>query len=334
VEGRTHAERRRARRNALYWFLLAAAIIAGAALLFTFDRTPKVPDAPSLEPLSLVPPGPAFVLTLDITALRANPAAEAFLGAELERLDAGTGGPAWGECVPKLNRDVARVAVAGTSPASFAVIASGRFQKGAALACAQASVGNGAAIRTTIGSFETLRDPKKKGELAARDGLLVVSEGDYFRAVLDRAEARREAPAAPDERDRLHAELRRTVGQGAPVIATVVLPRGWLASSLGDPEAERSPLAAIRTLALRANVTNAAELAGTIACENEPDATRLEHFFATLRADLGAERLEGALSLLTALKVVRRGALLEFSGRLSPDDLTRLAPRSAPSARP
>jgi hypothetical protein len=224
--------------------------------------------------------------------------------------------------------------VAGTSPSSFAVIATGRFQKRAALACALGSVGDGAAIRTTIGSFDTLRDPKKDGELAARDGLLVVSAGDYLRAVLDRAEGQHGPPAVPDDRDRLHAELRRTLGQGAPVIATLVLPPGWLASAMGDPEAEHSPLAVMRTAALRATVTNAVELAGTVACENEAGATRLEHFLATLRSDLGAERLDGMLALLTALKVVRHGAMLDFSGHFQPDDLARLAPNAPTSARP
>lgn len=323
MEGRTAAERTRARRNALYWFLLAAAIIGGAVVLFLRDRGPIRPETPSVDPLALVPPGPAFVLTVDVARLRGDAGVAELLGRELERFDAGAERAAFSDCVPKLSGDVERVAVAVSHASAFALIATGRFKRAAALECAVASVGNGAAVRTTIGSFETVRDPKKSGEFAARDGLLVVSDGDYFRAVLDRAEGHQPAAATPDDRDRLHAELRRTVGQGAPVIASLVLPRGWLGTLMGDAEAERSPLAVLRTAVLRANVGNGLDVAGTVVCENEADATRLERFLTTLRADLGGERVEGALALLTALAIVRRGAALDFSGRVDATELVK-----------
>lgn len=324
MDGRTAPERTRARKNALFWLVLAAAIVAGAVVLFLRDRAPLTPETPSLDPLALVPPGPAFVLTIDVARLRGDARLAELLGKELERFDAGAGRAAFRDCVPKLSRDVQRVAVAVTPTSAFAIIASGRFKKTAALECALASVGSGAAMRTTIGSFETVRDPTKSGELAARDGLLVVGEGDYFRNVLDRVEGHQRAAATPDDRDRLHAELRRTVGQGAPVVASLVLPRGWLGTVMGDAEAERSPLAVLRTAALRANVTSSVEVAGTAICENEADAARLERFLMALRADLGGEHVEGAVSLLTALAVVRRGAALDFSGRFDTGDVVKL----------
>jgi len=334
VDGRTAAERTRARRIALYWLLFAAAVVTGAAVLLVRERAFLRPEAPSVEPLALVPPGPTLLLTVDVARLRADPQAAQVFGRELGRFDAGAGRAAWSECVPKLSGDIARVAVAVTNASSFAAIAVGRFTKAAALACARASVGNGAALRTTIGSFETVRDPQKSGELAARDGLLVVSDGDYLRAVLDRAEGQRDAAAAPNDRDRLHAELRRTVGQGAPIVLSVVLARGWLGGLLGDPEAERSPFAVVRTAALRANVTSgpdanrtsALDVNGSVACENEADAARLERFLTTLRADLGAEHADGALALLSALTLVRHGAALDFSGRVALSDAVKLLP--------
>lgn len=306
------------------------------------------PEPPLVEPLSVVPAGPAFVLTVDVARLRATALGRDLIGKELARLATAKDRPAGDRCESALSADVDRLAVAvpandpqaaTVAAATFGVIAAGRFHKDPALRCAAGSSGNlDATVRSTIGSFETRRDPKTTREVAAREGLLVQSDGAYFRALLDRAEQRQlKTTEAEDTRDRLHAELRRVVGQNAPILASLVLPPGWLAQLLGDPEAEASPLADIRAAALRVEVADDFTIAGTIRCDRDDACARLEHFLSTLKADLGAVNAGGALSLLGKLSLTRRGAALDFSGTFGAADLDQLntvAMPSAPSARP
>jgi len=334
-------ERQRARRRAFAWLLAAAAIVAGALFVLRRNRHATPPDLRLVEPLSVVPAGPAFVLTVDVARLRATALGRELIGKELARLATAKDRPPGERCESALSADVDRLAVAvpanepkaaTVAPASFGVIAAGRFQKDPALRCAAGSSGNlEATVRSTIGSFETRRDPKTTREVAARDGLLVQSDGAYFRALLDHAEQRQlKSTEAEDTRDRLHAELRRVVGQNAPIVASLVLAPGWLAQVLGDPAAEASPLAEIRAAALRAEVADDFTLAGTIRCERDDACARLERFLSTLKGDLGAVKAGGALSLFGKLSLTRRGAALDFSGTFGPADLDQLNTVAAP----
>jgi hypothetical protein len=345
------SERLRARRRALSWLLAAAAVIAGALFALWRGSQGTASDPPLLEPLSVVPAGPAFVLTVDVARLRGSALGRELIGKELAQLAPAMTGAAGEHCESTLSSDIDRLAVAvpanePQAPATFGVIAAGRFQKDPALRCAAGSSGNlEGTVRSTIGAFDTLRDPKTTREVAARDGLLVQSDGPYFRALLDRAEQRQpKTTEAEDARDRLHAELRRVVGQNAPIVASLVLPPGWLARMLAEPSAEASPLAEIRAAALRVEVASDFTLAGTIRCDRDDACARLEHFLSALKNDLGALNAAGALSLLSKLSLARRGAALDFSGTFGAVDIDQLnsvamtsaasSPSPAPSPAP
>jgi hypothetical protein len=343
-------ERQRARRRAALWLLAAGAVVLGAVFALQRSRGAQPPGPPLVDPLSLVPAGPAFVLTVDVARLRTTDLGRKLVGMELERLVTPKGGAPWHDCQPLLSAEVDRLAVsvpsvdttlgrAATSGATPGVIAAGRFLKHRALMCALGSAGSlDATVSTTIGSFDTRRDPRTTREVAARDGLLVESEGAYFRALLDRAEqAHTRTTKAEDTRDKVHAELRRIVGKNAPIVASLVLSHGWLPSMLGDPAAEASPLADIRAAALRLELTTSFALAGTLLCERDEPCARLEHFLTTLRTDLVVLNPDAA-TLLNKLTLVRDGTSLNFSGTLDLADLDHLSalasPRPSASAAP
>jgi hypothetical protein len=326
----------------LSWLLAAAALVAAAGFVLWRSRGSTPTQPPLVDPLSVVPAGPAFVLTVDVARLRATALGRELIGKELERLASAKARPAGERCESALSAEVDRLAVAvpagdksgaPATAASLGVIAAGRFREDAALRCAAGSSGNlDATVRSTIGSFDTRRDPKTMREVAARDGLLVQSDGAYFRALLDRAEQRQlHATEAEDARDRLHAELRRVVGRNAPIVASLVLPPGWLAQLLGDPAASASPLAEIRAAALRVEVAANFTLTGTLRCDRDDACARLEHFLTTLKSDLSALNATFALPLLGKLSLVRRGPALDFSGTFDSADLAQLDAFTLPS---
>jgi len=337
-------ERQRARRRALLWLLAAGALVLGAAFALHRSRGMGLPPPPLVEPLSLVPAGPAFVLTVDVARLRTTDLGRKLVGSELGRLAAKKGGAPWNDCQPLLGAEVDRLAVSvpsveaalnHPSGATLGVIAAGRFPKHRALMCALGSAGSlDATVSTTIGSFDTRRDPRTSREVAARDGLLVQSDGAYFRALLDRAErAHTRTTKAEDTRDKVHAELRRLVGQNAPLVASLVLSQGWLPTLLGDPAAEASPLANLRAAALRLELTSTFAVAGTLLCERDEPCVRLEHFLTLLRSDLGTLDPDLA-ALLAKLTLERDGASLNFSATLTLADLDRLSILASPAPTP
>jgi hypothetical protein len=262
-----------------------------------------------LRPLALVPPGAAFVMSVDVSRLRASPFAPAlarFGIAELmgtsktchfdplrdltEVVVASPGLPA-GATFPAPGADAA------SSPA--AVIGTGRFGGRAVADCASARIAErgGMASVTNLGSFTSVRDRSLAAEMAAKDGLLVLSEGRYLREILDISEGRVSEGNELDRlRDHLHTELRRTFGRGAPVLATIVVPEGWLARAFG-PEAQASPLATIRS--------DRIGIGAFLGCLSEKDCGEVAEFLrdtlqsvAPLLGQDGA-RLLGAVSIRT-----------------------------------
>ena len=287
------------------------AVGAALALVAWRARAPQpkalLPSGPPpLAPLAIVPPGPAFVLSVDLKRLRASPAGRALLGRGLFEL---TGQP----CQGQLAGDVDEVVLAlpaeskpGRAGAEgFGLIAAGRFQGSAVAACAaqQIRARHGDPVQTRIGSFASVRDRHQTAEVSARDGLLVVSEGAYLRELLDGAEGQRgEGSEAERARDSLHAELRRVFATDSPVSATLALPNGWLSQALGEPGAELSPLSAARSAALR-----------------------------NARSDLQT-LLPEAAALLGRITFTRKGARIDFSAHLRAEELGKLSLSITPSA--
>ncbi len=310
--------------------VVGLAIVAGAAFVLWRDRAQAGGAASALRPLAIVPPGPVFVLTVEVGRLRAAKSGQALVGRGL----AGLAGDA---CEKVMFQDVDELVLvipsgAGLEPSSadsFALIAAGRFLGASVADCAERGIRarQGEAVRTTIGSFASVRDRRRAGEMAARDGLLVLSQGEYLRALLDGAEGRRpEGAPAERERDRLHAELRRVVGRGAPVVLTLALPNGWLRAALADPAAELSPLAALRSAALRAEIGADIELAGLVACDDAARCQALERFLRDARSDLALLVPPEGARALERITLTRNEARLELAARLDAADVAKLVP--------
>lgn len=300
--------------------LLLVAVLALSAFVIVKRREPSgaAPRAKTeLRPLALVPPGPAFVMTVDVARLRASRFAPALARLGIAEL-MGTSAA----CRFDPLRDLTELVVSspglpagatfdtsatGDSATPAAAIATGHFQGGVVAGCASARIATrgGQVSMTTLGSFTSVRDRELAAEVAARDGLVVLSEGRYLREILDIAEGR---PSAGNElsrlRDHLHTELRRTFGRGAPVLATVVVPEGWLARAFG-PEAQASPLATIRSAAFRVEVNDRIGIGGFLGCLSEKDCGEVAAFLretsqsvAPLLGPEGA-RLLGSVSIRT-----------------------------------
>lgn len=280
--------------------LMLALIAALGAVLYLAPRTraPIAAEPAPLRPLEIVPPGAAFVLSADLVALRENPAARRVFADRLRSVAAAPPGCGLDPvsdldelvvAVPDasdLGRDLAQPLASG----GLAVIAGGRFRTGAVADCAAAAIRarQGDPVRTPIGSFVSVRDRRRGGaEIVARDGLLVVSEGAYLRAVLDAADGQG-APGTELERtrDRLHVELRRRVGENAPIRATLSLAPGWLENALGEPEASSSPLSKLRSAAVAVELGTALSLRALLGSESPAAGAELEQLLRSLARDL------------------------------------------------
>jgi hypothetical protein len=311
--------------------VVAVALVFGLALALdaarvAYRREAAPKPAPALRPLAVVPPGPALVVSVDVRRLRATRAGEALLGKSIAELAGKTCESAVFADIDELVLALPGEAAGAASPGALGLVASGHFAGANVVACAERRVRarGGEPMKTTIGSFASVRDRRHVGEIAARDGLLVVSDGSYLRDLLDAADGHRaDGTPAERERDQLHAEFRRVVGRGAPIVATLALPEGWLARTLADPEAELSPLATLRTAALRADVNAEVDVAGVIGCRDADGCERLERFFGAARADL-ATLLPGSAELLNRLELRRENARLELTARASTAELAKL----------
>jgi hypothetical protein len=312
-----------------------ALALAGLVLLRPGERKKA---APTVSPLAFIPAGAAFVAAVDVAELRKTAA-----GTTLSSLGFRHFAPDGASGAFRPLRDVdelvlavaggARLAQNGAAPLdanSVVVVARGRFT---GVAAAEAAVERirargGEPVHTKLGSFESVRDLRGAGEVAARDGLFVLSDGGYLRAVLAAAEGQRsDGTEAERMRDRVHAELRQSFGRGAPVSATLTLPEGSLEAALGDAEVRRSPLALVRSAALRVTVDDSIELQALFVCADAGDCARFAKFLDGARDDL--ERALGTEGALRRLRVgAQTGERIELSLSLAADDIERfLAPR-------
>jgi hypothetical protein len=321
--------------------LLLVAVLALIALVVVKRREPSAarpPRTTALRPLALVPRGPAFVMTVDVARLRASPFAPLFARLGLTELVGTTA-----TCRFDPLRDLSELVItsaglpagasftspgaAGESSAPAAVIGTGRFEGRTVTDCASARIAarGGQASITTVGSFTSVRDRDLPAEVAVRDGLLVLSEGRYLRDILDIAEGRSSEGSELDRlRDHLHTELRRTFGRGAPVLATVVVPEGWLARTFG-PDAQASPLATIRSAAVRVEVGERVSIGGFLGCLSEKDCGNVLEFLRdTSRGVAPLLGPEGA-RLLGTVSMQQERERIELSLALTGADLVALS---------
>jgi hypothetical protein len=306
---------------------LAAVTLVGAAVWLVRRGSEVRPAVPLPKPLAVVPAGPAFLLTLDLARLRATPAGLAVANASSRELSKRTGQACGFDPLRDVNELVVavpanvRLETGAALPRSdaVAVIAGGRFVGPVVADCVarQIKARGGEPLRTTIGSFASVRDGRSSGEIAVRNGLLVLSDGAYLRLLLDAAEGHRPDGSAEERvRDRLHAELRRTFGQGAPLVATLALPEGWLENALGEPDVGRSPLSRLRSAALRAEVRDQVEIRALLACAGPTECEPVERFLRDARAELAPVFGAELAKRLAELVLERHAERIELSGRL------------------
>jgi hypothetical protein len=279
------------------WILLALSLAFLAAALVIQKPWSSAPKRPPITPLAIIPAGAAFVFDTDLARLR-----ESAAGTELSKLGWARFAPTTTstEFQPLRDVDEIVIAVPGSArlahekkaafePDAVAIVASGRFsgKSAADAAVERIRARGGEPSRTTLGRFESVRDLRGTGEVAARDGLVVLSDGSYLRAVLAAAEGERSDGSESERtRDRVHAELRRTFGRDAPVTATLTLPDGWLEVAFGDPEVRRSPLSLVRSAAARVNVEKTVDIDLLFVCANGDDCSRVAKFLRDVRSDL------------------------------------------------
>lgn len=210
-------------------------------------------------------------------------------------------------------------------PEDFGIVASGRFSAAEITRCASAAISarGGEAIRTQLGSFDSVRDRRaSSGEIAAKDGLLIVSGGSYFRELLDSAESKRGA-AEPNAQGARHAELRRALGPGA-LLATWLLGEGWFERVAGDDtNARLSPLSALQTVSARLDLAQKAELSVLLECADSEGAQRISSLLGELRSSLDLLPFDPALTRLAKrITVSLLGTRLKLGLELSQVDLS------------
>jgi hypothetical protein len=286
----------------------------------------------ALSPLSVLPPGSAFVLDADIARLEQAPLGP-FLAERLGHLGRASDlGKLCGfDPLARLAQLVLAVPAAGEAArehaGDFGIVATGRFTAAEITHCANAAIAQrgGRATLSTLGSFSSVRDRKGSGgEVAARDGLLVVSGGSYFRELLDAADGNAPAREREDARDARHAALRRTLGSG-DIVATWLLSDGWFERVSGDSSARLSALGAVRALGARLIVTSDVRMSVLLECASADGATRIASLIANMRASLGSLALAPALSDAAGrIELSPAGAELRLSLTLSQNDLAAL----------
>lgn len=307
------------------WVFGAQPRIAGPAT--HTDTGSRTTDERS--PLSIIPAGSAFLLSVDVRALGRSPLGP-LLAARLGR-SAGASKLAQACGFDPLAR-LEQLALAIPSanlaaeehPEDFGIVASGRFDAKEITRCASTAISarGGEPIQTRLGSFDSVRDRKaSSGEIATKDGLLVVSGGSYLRELLDSAESA--TSLGGSVRDPRHAELRRALGP-APLLATWLLGDGWFERVAGgETNAKLSPLSALKSVSLRVNVGQAAQLLVLLDCGDDLAASRIVSLLSELRSSLDVLPLDPTLAgLAKRIAVTQAGPRLQLELELKQAELS------------
>jgi len=294
------------------------------------SRAPR--DQASL--LALIPPGSAFLLTADLRQLEGGPLG-AFLSERVARLGgAGKLAKLCGfEPLARLDQLVISVPSADLAaqehPEDFGIVAAGRFRAAEITECAAAVIRErgGESVPSTVGDFRSVRSRGASGgEVAARDGLLIMSGGSYFRALVDAAGGSFERREHQDPRDARHAELRASLGAGA-LVASWLLGDNWLLRVAGDEaSAKLSVLSAVTGIAARLDLGRTTSLSVLLACASNDGAARLASWLVQLRSSLGGLIPSPELARLAERVTIRQaGPRLELGLMLSQAELQVLA---------
>ncbi|HET7543349.1 MAG TPA: hypothetical protein VFK05_25925, partial [Polyangiaceae bacterium] len=298
----------------------------------------RVSGAAQRSPLSLVPARSAFVLSVDARALVRAP-----LGAFIaERLERSAGASTLSQScgfdpllrLEQLALTIPSATLSADAQPDFGIIANGRFSSAEIIRCASTAIGarGGDAIRTKLGSFDTVRDGSANGgEIAARDGLVIVSGGSYFRELVDLAEGVRGPATQQDTRNLAHAELRRALGPGA-LLVTWLLGEGWFERIAGaESDARLSPLSGLTAIAARLNVAETAQLRVLLDSADSAGASQIASLLGDLQSSFAAPVLgPRLLSIAKRIAVERSEARLTLELELTQAELSDVLDALAP----
>ena len=327
--------------RAIHLGLLVTALAAAGWAFGSHGHPPRSPSSTSVAtktaptaPLSLIPPGSAFVLTADVRKLEHAPLG-VLLAQRLSHVGGATQLATSCGFEPLARLDQLALAVPGATleaqehPEDFGIVASGRFSAEEIMHCASAVIAarHGEPIRTQLGSFSSVRDRTHSGgEVAARDGgLLLVSDGSYLRALLDAAEGNAPKLERPEARDARHSALRRALGP-APLLATWLLGEGWFERVAGDANNARlSPLGALLAVGARVDAGNAVHVSVLLECTDSDGAARISSLLGELRSSLNALPVDPAVATVARrIAVSQTGARLTLSLDLETSELQPL----------
>lgn len=279
-----------------------------------------------------LPPGAALELSADLNAIRQAPLGR-FLAQRLahapsaERLTSSCGFD------PLTRLDELAVAIpraglpAQDGPEEFGIVASGRFSSAEILHCATSAIRQrgGNAVRSRLGRFDSVRDEKAgRGEVAARDGTLIVSGGAYFRELLDAATGNFASNREAEARSAQHELLRRALGGDAHAARlTWLLGEDWLERvSGGDRDARLSPFRALKALAMRVDFDRAAQITVLLDCDDGDGAEQVANLARELRGSASALPLDAALLGAAArVRITRSETRLRLDLELSQAEL-------------
>ncbi len=299
----------------------------------TANRTPPKVEHPQSSVLDALPADNAFVATVDLTRLRQSPVGAVLAGKGRELPGVGRLDQVCGFDPTLAIRELAIGVPASTGDdesRDFGIVASGDFSAKRIADCATRVIARrgGSAVETRLGSFIDIRDRRHAGgEVAVRDGgPVLLGGGNYLRAMVDAAD--KQGPSM--RRDKLHAALRRSVGEKSTLVATWVLSSDWLEQLSGSTLSRLSPLSKIRAAALAADVSPHVEARAVVGCA-EPAACKE---VAAVLEDLGRTTVGPLLSRELGMDLARRVHIstepheVHLRLSLSADEATRLAERA------
>jgi hypothetical protein len=270
-----------------------------AAVLAAFGAFPAAKEHLSArpgEPLAALPAGAAFAMTVDLDRVRQSELGTALAGGSrtapsLQGVSSICGfDPTAQIRALAVAIPATRAAPTQTAELEFGIAATGSFDQNSLADCAAAVVTHrgGTPTRTQIGSFLSVRDRSgdSSGEIAVRDaGPVLVGAGSYLRDMIDTADGRLPSLAT----DELHLALRRTVGAHGMLVASWVLPPGWLERLLGSSMVDASPLAQLRAAAFRLDLAPEVQARAVLGCEKPASCHQVEEVLKRLLSVFEAE---------------------------------------------
>jgi len=104
-------------------------------------------------------------------------------------------------------------------------------------------------------------------------------------------------------RDSLHAALRRSIGADGAMVASWVLPPGWLEQATGSALVRLSPLSGVRAAALRLDVSPAVQIRLVVGCTSPAACQQIAEGIAQLRRSAPTLSPPGTLGRMAADRI-------------------------------